>query len=605
MDLEEDANTEENVLDLCCPWCQLDFEEKEIYDEHLDEHGRDAFHLYLTRLEQAATTYESHLDRREPATLKSGETERQHMSCNVCQYTCSGEVRMEEHVDKCHEETSRQCQLCGEQCPGKASLHAHLVHHFCGVMKCPVCPVRFSLRDHLLAHLQFYHTGGYVIVCNTCNTEFNDYENFEVHQAHQHDIGAKKSCDLCEKEFFAVDLEDHLVEHEMQVDWKEGRTHACNLCRASFMFVSHLYRHKHQVHANVFTFKCSECERHFRTERMLSSHILGHRYGTHQCPACRLKYRQVDQLKRHLLTAHPEVDGYTCKFCPIVLKNYSTYVAHLKFKHPKEAGYDKRPVKCRLCGESFAHKVQWKYHMRNHTRSLQTCGICGIAIKNLEVHMNLHTREKKYECGKCGAVYHNKASFHFHMKRVHTGEEMRKHICSTCDKGFLTPADLRIHMARVHLGERNFWCSICKKGYKSRVSLTYHQRLHTGERPHLCTLCGRTFRVPSYLKRHIEHDHRAQYTGVYYKQGRPKSQEERSLPRRHYQKKPVPQHPPRKEPTIAAMEEAGTAIPEVVQITVPMEMGSEVVSAVGTMQEIGMGQLELEPGGVVYVVYED
>lgn len=596
-ELEEDGSAEEPVMDLRCPWCELDCEEKELYDEHFEEHGKHAFQLYLSKLEQVAALRQDNLDQTDPAAVRSDETEGQNMQCNMCQYTCSGEVTMEKHVDKCHEEIQRQCQLCGEQCMDKGSLHAHLIHHFNGVMECPVCPVRFSIRDHLLGHLQFYHTSEYSIVCATCNMEFNNYEGFEAHQAHKHGIGTKKLCGICDKEFFTVDFEEHLAKHEAQIDWKEGRTHTCNLCQASFLFLSHLYRHKHRDHASSFPFRCNECERRFRTERMLSSHTRGHRYGTHQCPECYLKYRQVDQLNRHLLVAHPEVDGYSCKFCSVILKNYSTYVAHLKFKHPKEAGYDKQPVKCRVCGESFAHKVQWKYHMRNHTHLLQTCRICGITVKNLSMHMNLHTREKKYECGKCGAVYHNKASFHFHVKRVHMGEEMRKHMCSTCDKGFLSPADLRIHIGRVHRGERNYWCNICKKGYKSKVSLTYHQRLHTGERPHRCTLCCRTFRVPSYLKRHVELDHRTQYAGIYYKHGRPKSQEDR-------QQKSGSRHPTSKEPSIAAMEEAGTGIPEVVQITVPMEMESEVVSAVGTMQEVGSEQLQIEPG-VVYVVYEN
>lgn len=175
-------------------------------------------------------------------------------------------------------------------------------------------------------------------------------------------------------------------------------------------------------------------------------------------------------------------------------------------------------------------------------------------------------------------------------------------MCEVCRKVFLTPSDLRIHMSRVHFGERNYWCSICNKGYKSKVSLTYHQRLHTGERPHHCNLCGRAFRVPSYLKRHMEHDHRAQYTGVYFKQGRPKNQDDRSIARRQYRQPPAPKETPQH----IALEEGSGHIPEVVQITVAMEMDKEVISSVATPQEFNKGHdPELEQGGVVYVVYEN
>ncbi|KAG7165054.1 Zinc finger protein 888-like 1 [Homarus americanus] len=647
MELEEEGTADDMpvILNLSCSWCDLEFDEKEAYDQHLDGHNTEAYQQYLTTLDGSeidvgnfvssvtvhketnvnngksvglndvksevpdstnAINYKTGKTKDKEITLDSDEKrdvkeENPSYMCNVCGMVNSSKVNMECHLDKCHEGVARHCGLCHELCLDAASLRSHLVHHYNGVLVCPVCPIRFSIRCNLIAHLEYCHYNGYAIPCDDCDAEFTNYDVFEAHRAHEHGRGALRTCEVCDKEILAIDIDKHMAKHE-DSKMREGemRPHACNLCHASFFFATQLHLHKYREHPDALTFKCDECERRFRTVRMLTSHKWGHRYGTHQCPACRLKYRQVDQLKRHLLSVHPELEGYNCKFCPTTLKNYSTYVSHLKFKHPREAGYDKKPVRCKLCGESFAHKVQWKYHMRNHSRSLQTCEICGITIKNLEIHMNLHTKEKKYECSDCGAVYHNKASFHFHVKRVHMGVEVRKHMCAICVKGFLTPADLRIHMSRVHRGERNYWCTTCNKGYKSRVSLTYHQRLHTGERPHHCTLCGRSFRVPSYLKRHMEHDHRAQYPGVYYKQGRPKSQEDRSQAQRHYPHQSLP------EPTISALEETATQIPEIVQITVPMEMGGEVISAVGSAQDLGRDQhLDLEQGGVVYVVYEN
>ncbi|KAK3866430.1 hypothetical protein Pcinc_028037 [Petrolisthes cinctipes] len=625
MEVEEDGTEEAPLrVNFTCPWCEKEFEDEGTYDQHSEDHCTRAYTKYLEGLRNSFKIYKcaknSELGTRENWTSDtvtkdpkgavpgSDEEESNKVSshqcqkCLVCDFTFQKKVELEYHMDKCHEDSMRCCYLCNEMCYDSITLRSHIVHHYDGVMECPVCPVRYSIKKHLLSHLKNFHSSGYEITCTECNKKFMDYNVYETHLAKEHSSGAIRTCEVCEKEIMALDYENHLSLHEEEASAKgEALPHVCNLCQASFMFVTKLYLHKHHEHSNLFPFQCNECERTFRTERMLKSHRWGHKYGSHQCPACRLKYRQVDQLKRHLLVVHPELEGYSCKFCPIILKNYSTYVAHLKFKHPKEAGYDKKPVRCTLCGESFAHKVQWKYHMRNHSRSLQTCRICGISVKNLEIHMNLHTKEKKFECSICGAIYHNKASFHFHVKRVHMGEEVRKHMCDICRKVFLTPSDLRIHMSRVHYGERNYWCPICNKGYKSKVSLTYHQRLHTGERPHHCNLCGRAFRVPSYLKRHMEHDHRAQYTGVYFKQGRPKNQDDRSIARRQH-----PHSSAGKEIHQITLEEGTGHIPEVVQITVPMEMGREVISSVSTTQELNKEHdLELEQGGVVYVVYEN
>ncbi|XP_064110873.1 zinc finger protein 354A-like isoform X3 [Macrobrachium nipponense] len=608
VEVEEGALTDDQPLiyDLRCSWCDQDHTVKEEYDEHLKEHGEVAFRQYMEALQEAASPkpkkkLNSLAEESDNCSSKENlkNEDRSAVQCNCCGFSCGDEWTLEHHLDMCHKDASRTCGLCNEQCFDAASLHDHLIHHFHGVMVCPVCPIKFSARHHLLSHLKVCHPSGCVIVCSECDKKFETYQMYEVHLMEFHGKGALRVCKICGKGVLVFDYYKHVEEHSASGKSSiDTGSLSCNLCFRKFEFSTQLYQHKYHEHPEAFSFKCDECERRCRTERLLYMHKWGHKYGSHQCPVCRLKFRQVDQLKKHLLAAHPDQEGYSCKYCPLTLKNYATFIAHCKFKHPRESGYN-RPVRCKICGESFDHKMQWKYHMRNHyTQELQTCPICGISVKNLEMHMNLHTKSKKFECKFCGAVYHNKASFHFHVKRVHMGNEIRKYLCDTCGKGFLTPADQRIHIARVHQGERNYWCPTCNKGYKSKVSLTYHERLHTGEKPHKCTICGRTFRVPSYLKRHMEHDHRTQYTGVYFKQGRPKSQEARGQMRRPHQQT-------NERVESVSMGQANGSIPEIVQITVPMEMGEEVVAAVDSVQSVQGRRYNTEQDGFVYVVYEE
>ncbi|CAL4173408.1 unnamed protein product, partial [Meganyctiphanes norvegica] len=612
MEIIDDEEAKSTILNLQCCWCDIDYTSKEKYDQHIDEHLSDSYKQYQEWMSSKGVREnllkEKQVNNAKPLhnlTCLPSEELCQPKICTDCELQFSSQALLECHYNKLHESSSRSCYLCNEDFENFSSLKNHVIHHFLGVMTCPVCPFRFSNRSQLISHLDLCHSDGYVMHCGECNSDFKSYCLYEEHQAWQHGHGAMRTCEICDKEVLALGFDKHLNNHNVEIKTQGSKPHACNICKARFMYSTQLYNHKYSVHSGVYTYKCDECGKRIKGDKTLIAHKWGHRYGSHKCPVCKLKFRQVDQLKNHIIESHPEVSNLQCKFCPITFKNYTTYVAHLKLKHPKEGGYDKKPVRCKICGESFSHKMQWQYHMRSHILTMQTCEICGASVKDIKIHMNLHTREKQFECKECGAIYHNKASYFFHMKRVHMGESVRKHLCDVCGKGFLTPADLKIHVGRVHRGERNFWCLVCNKGYKSKVSLTYHQRVHTGERPHQCTLCHRSFRIPYLLKRHLEHDHQTQYHGIYYKAGRPKSQEQRAQPRRSPSRSIGTREVAKEE----LVHENGQPIPEIVQITVPMGMDGEVISAVGTVRDqlnIDSAQpFQLSNEGVIYVVYEN
>ena len=602
-EMNEDSSLENQqlVYNLYCSWCDKEYIVKEEYDEHLKEHGEATFSQYIEILQDIDKMKKDKMLSDEKSdeiiTGENPETTAGEVlaKCNICGFVTKAVWALEGHLDSCHSDTSRTCWLCNQQCLSASSLREHVIHHFHGIKTCPLCPIKSSTRHHLISHVNICHPDC-CITCKECDKEFNDYHQYEMHLVDCQAINAFRVCKICRKKVLAFDYYKHIEEHGDPLEENKKGHHSCNVCNVKFRYAAHLLYHKYHKHPENFSFKCDECERGCRTEHLLSLHKWGHKYGSHVCPVCRLKFRQVDQLKKHLLVAHPDQEGYTCKYCPLTLKNYGTFIAHCKLKHPKESGYN-RPVKCKICGKLFDHKLQWKYHMRDHNnQELQTCKVCGNSVKNLRIHMNLHTKSEKFECGICGAVYHNKTSFHFHMRRVHMGNEVRKHICGTCHKRFLTAADLRIHFSRVHQGERKYWCSVCEKRYKSKVSLTYHERIHTGEKPHKCTLCDRTFHVPSYLQRHMEHDHRTQYTGVYFKQGRPKSQEVRCHMRRKHQQSSAPLEG-------NSLGQENGSIPEIVQITVPKEMG-EVVAAVNIVQNVRNTQYHSDQDGVMFLVCE-
>jgi uncharacterized Zn-finger protein len=152
--------------------------------------------------------------------------------------------------------------------------------------------------------------------------------------------------------------------------------------------------------------------------------------------------------------------------------------------------------KCHTCSKVFDKWRKcslhiWKVHKFN--LDLFSCDLCPnfktSTANQLEVHNQIHSKEKKFACSICMknfaqlAQLKNHTVTHMDKNKDSVPVWYSKKQCELCQKYFADSKCLKKHVQAVHSKLKPYICHVCNHQSSRKAMLDMHMRQHTGEKP--------------------------------------------------------------------------------------------------------------------------
>ncbi len=248
--------------------------------------------------------------------------------------------------------------------------------HLRGVKKskyvCSDCPSKFH------RHLQFLKH----------KMKFHKQITFTKHQLRVKLIKKEVDTDDCKTRSNAQ--ETATQKKDTSKTFRKMPLHFCSLCPAKFKQRKRLLNHKMSKHAPD-EFKREQSTSKTSTKIRNTNKIVL-KISLHSCSHCPAKFKQQTQLLKHKETKHSSNEftkQHSCRKCKKSFRVFGTLRKHMKEVHPREMSY---PCTWKTCKSSFPNQYRL-------TRHLQT-----------------HTGDKPFKCGKCKNSFVDKWAFMNHER---------------------------------------------------------------------------------------------------------------------------------------------------------------------------------------------
>ena len=498
--------------------------------------------------------------------------ERQY-SCNLCKKSFEFESSLTSHMN-IHSKRVHECNLCCSSFTTRSTLKAHMLTHTGEKpFPCSVCDKKFSTKSNLTVHMRI-HTKEKPFQCPHCLQSFSQKSSLKYH-LRRHPSGVVQSvfreipnncktlelpyeckplktpykCCDCKEEFDSLEaLDTHMLSH------RRDSTESCHVYNDTFLSEKDLLSHKasHSVEEIVCVVKAEESSQYMKEiiiNANLKSEVLDLQDDAFMDPE--LERITDDVNASMMLDSDNNDDELTTDVLEEITTNSDEGIDFDRVKQEvssspaeriflvendsKEEDFDSHlcevslyqsdplrtciamhritaSYKCTLCGEGFEKKSSLNDHILTHTNiheyemgdlmKVECVDFKGMSSQSDYSEVDHLTILAEDFSGNSELVndnnnHHLSAS----VKVEVSGENDKAYKCSICGKGFSTKVDLKNHLL-LHGGVKAFQYEVCFKRYALASYLKEH--IHTKEKPFACEVCGKKFSQKSSLSNHIK-----------------------------------------------------------------------------------------------------
>ncbi|XP_030030960.2 zinc finger protein 91 [Manduca sexta] len=407
---EEDLNGP--LKDLQCSVCHKILASKGNFQRHIDYHNSLRCN-YCFQYFSSLRFLEGHLSFMCEKKKLVGDTEvhPKRVKCHVCYKAFHLQVKLD-----CHLRTQHGIAVTKEASAGKQEI------------VCDYCFKVFENEYALSTHKIYHRTIGYY-GCRYCPKKFNTLTLYRRHKTtHLYvlNVDNPTKCDHCDERFVAFrDMITHMKdEHGDDSEWivmpKDSIEEKCGICNKTFF---NLHKHLSYHEEN----KCKKCGEYFYSVVDFDNHLCaiesddeentnynnGNNAKYEECNFCFKPITSTNSKLKHD-KIHKGSGSISCRFCRLKFKTIDAFNIHA-FTH-RSSKYNKKPIKCRQCGEKFVKYGPFIKHMRNvhksalkiHYRATvkpERCVVCGDEFPNLHNHYRAHLLNQCQQCRKYFTSY--------------------------------------------------------------------------------------------------------------------------------------------------------------------------------------------------------
>nr|VZI18890.1 unnamed protein product [Spirometra erinaceieuropaei] len=323
--------------------------------------------------------------------------------CPICSKTFSVPELLEYHILGAHEGVRRfECPHCDRKFSEKCHLTIHLKTHEAGNYQCVICHEKFRDANNLWKHMQASHddqpaepggpssektsqenrrlaqpstrpawrtkvkTDAAAAAAATTTTttsrtppphQWGDVRRpiaFYHHYQNRHlqRCGLGSSLSSVRRVWLAQTGPSAIASDPASGRFDSVRTpgsdsflSVCPICSKTFSVPELLEYHILGAHEGVRRFECPHCDRRFSEKCHLTIHLKTHEAGNYQCVICHEKFRDANNLWKHMQASHDGARPFTCDLCPCAFTRPNNLRHHIERDHsglPKRRKYRRR-----------------------------------------------------------------------------------------------------------------------------------------------------------------------------------------------------------------------------------------------------------------------